>query len=78
MTDLLHSDVETFLWALVYVLLAVCRFATSLKDMENRKSYIGESGRALGTRSKEHQKVAEKIGNRKYTIAQRKKVNVIT
>ena len=36
------------------------------------KSYIGETGRAFGTRLKEHQSDAEKVANRKFTRAQRK------
>ncbi|XP_072039403.1 uncharacterized protein [Amphiura filiformis] len=35
-------------------------------------SYIGETGRAFGTRLKEHQKDAEKAENKKYTRARRK------
>ncbi|XP_072025290.1 uncharacterized protein [Amphiura filiformis] len=36
------------------------------------KTYIGETGRAFGTRLKEHQKDAEKVKNRTYTRAKRK------
>ena len=36
------------------------------------KSYIGETGRVLGTRVKKHQKDSEKVANRKYTRQSRK------
>jgi hypothetical protein len=36
------------------------------------KSYVGETGRAFGTRLKEHQKDAETIANRKFTRKTRK------
>ncbi|XP_072020422.1 uncharacterized protein [Amphiura filiformis] len=50
----------------------MCEVVYNIDCKGCEKSYIGETGRAFGTRLKEHQKDAEKAENKKYTRARRK------